>query len=129
MDGFSFGISYCFQMLLPQMLSKTRSQDAAGTSSGRESTPNPPPVPPMLAEAIAALVNAFSEADQKISKLEREKEVDTKRIADFEYALSAQVELHKSEVLRLEKKLDEVRERFEVEKEKRKISDTGRTKV
>jgi hypothetical protein len=83
----------------------------------------------MLAEAIAALVNAFSEADQKISKLEREKEVDTKRIADFEYALSAQVELHKSEVLRLEKKLDEVRERFEVEKEKRKISDTGRTKV
>jgi hypothetical protein len=40
------------------MSSKTRSQDAAGTSSGRESTPNPPPVPPTLAEAIAALVNA-----------------------------------------------------------------------
>jgi hypothetical protein len=61
MDGFSFGISYCFQMLLPQMPSKTRSQDAAGTSSGRESTPNPPPVPPTLAEAIAALVNATAD--------------------------------------------------------------------
>jgi hypothetical protein len=48
-------ISYCFQLLLPQMPSKTRSQDAAGTSSGRESTPNPPPVPPTLAEAIADL--------------------------------------------------------------------------
>jgi hypothetical protein len=53
MDGFFFGI------LLPQMSSKTRSQDAAGTSSGRESTPNPPLVPPTLAEAIAALVNAI----------------------------------------------------------------------
>jgi hypothetical protein len=48
-------------MLLPQMSSKTRSQDAAGTSSGRESTPNPPPVPPTLAEAIAALVNATAD--------------------------------------------------------------------
>jgi hypothetical protein len=48
-------------MLLPQMPSKTKSQDAAGTSSGRESTPNPPPVPPTLAEAIAALVNATAD--------------------------------------------------------------------
>jgi hypothetical protein len=46
---------------LPQMPSKTRSQDAAGTSSGRESTPNPPPVPPTLAEAIAALVKATAD--------------------------------------------------------------------
>jgi hypothetical protein len=51
----------CFQMLLPQMSSKTRSQDAAGTSSGRESTPNPPPVPPTLAKAIAAMVNATAD--------------------------------------------------------------------
>jgi hypothetical protein len=43
------------------MPSKTRSQDAAETSSGRESTPNPPPVPPTLAEAIAALVNATAD--------------------------------------------------------------------
>jgi hypothetical protein len=43
------------------MSSKTRSQDAVGTSSGRESTPNPPPVPPTLAEAIAALVNATAD--------------------------------------------------------------------
>jgi hypothetical protein len=43
---------------LPQMPSRTRAHDGAGTSRGREDTPNPPPVPPMLAEAIAALVNA-----------------------------------------------------------------------
>jgi hypothetical protein len=43
------------------MSPKTRSQDAAGTSSGRESTLNPPPVPPTLAEAIAALVNATAD--------------------------------------------------------------------
>jgi hypothetical protein len=59
---------------------------------------------------------AFSEADQKISKLEREKEADAKRIGDLEYALSAQVEFHKSEVLRLEKKFNEVNEDFEVKK-------------
>jgi hypothetical protein len=48
-------------MLLPQMPSKTRAQDGAGTSRGRESIPNPPPVPPTLAEAIAALVNATAD--------------------------------------------------------------------
>jgi hypothetical protein len=42
----------------------------------------------------------------------------------LEYALSAQVELHKSKVVRLEKKLDKVTENFEVEKAKREISDT-----
>jgi hypothetical protein len=58
---FSLAIIFVFKCLLPQMSSKTRSQDAAGTSSGRESTPNPPPVPPTLAEAIAALVNATAD--------------------------------------------------------------------
>jgi hypothetical protein len=52
----------------------------------------------------------------------KEKEADTKRIANLEYALSTQVELHKFEVLRLEKKLDEVSENFECEKEKREIA-------
>jgi hypothetical protein len=47
----------------------------------------------------------------------------------LEYALSAQVDLHMSNVLRLEKKLDEVSESFEVEKEKREISDTERSRV
>jgi hypothetical protein len=42
----------------------------------------------------------------------------------LEYAISAQVELHKSDVLRLGKKLDEVNENFEVEKEKLEIPDT-----
>jgi hypothetical protein len=60
MDGFLWHIIF-FQCLLPQMPSKTRSQDGAGTSSGREAKPNPPPVPPTLAEAIAALVNATAD--------------------------------------------------------------------
>jgi hypothetical protein len=71
----------------------------------------------------------FSKADQKNSKLEREKEADAKCIADLEYAISAQVELHKSDVLRLGKKLDEVNENFEVEKEKLEISDTQQIRV
>jgi hypothetical protein len=48
-------------VFLPQMPSRTRAHDGAGTSRGREDTPNPPPVPPTLAEAIAALVNATVE--------------------------------------------------------------------
>jgi succinylglutamate desuccinylase len=71
----------------------------------------------------------FSEVDQKISKLEREKEADAKRIDDLEYALSAQVELHKYEVMRLEKKLDEVTENFNVDQSKRVISDIERSRV
>jgi hypothetical protein len=39
------------------------------------------------------------------------------------------VELYKSEVLRLEKKLDEVSENFEVEKEKREIVETEWNRV
>jgi hypothetical protein len=58
---FLWHIIFVSKCLLPQMSSKTRSQDAAGTSSRRESTPNPPPVPPTLAEAIAALVNATAD--------------------------------------------------------------------
>jgi hypothetical protein len=60
MDGL-YGISYCIQCSLPQMPSRTRTQDGAGTSRGREATPNPPPIPPTLAEAIAALVNATTD--------------------------------------------------------------------
>jgi hypothetical protein len=51
-------IKYVF---LPQMPSRTRAQDGAGTSSDVEETPNTPLVPPMLAEAIAALVNATTD--------------------------------------------------------------------
>ena len=46
-----------------------------------------------------------------------------KRIADLEYALSIQVDLHRSKVQGLEKKLDEVTENFNVEQTKREISD------
>jgi hypothetical protein len=56
------GILYFFpNVSLPQMPSRTRTHDGAGTSRGREDTPNPPPVPPTLAEAIAALVNATAD--------------------------------------------------------------------
>jgi hypothetical protein len=55
------GILYSSKCSLPQMSSKTRARDGAGTSRGREATPNPPPVPPTLAEAIAALVNATAD--------------------------------------------------------------------
>jgi hypothetical protein len=52
------GMLYFSNVSLPQMPSRTREHDGAGTSHGREDNPNPPPVPPTLAEAIGALVNA-----------------------------------------------------------------------
>jgi hypothetical protein len=75
------------------------------------------------------LIWPLSEVDQKISKFEKEKEADAKRIADLEYALSIQVRLHKSEVAGLEKKLDELTENFNVEQSKHEISDTERSRV
>jgi hypothetical protein len=60
---------------------------------------------------------------------EKKKEIDAKRIADLEYALSIQVGLHRSEVQGLEKKLDEITEDFNVEQTKREISDTERLRV
>ena len=51
-------IKYVF---LPQMPSRTRAQDGAGTSRGEEETLNSPPVPPTLAEAIATLLNATTD--------------------------------------------------------------------
>jgi hypothetical protein len=56
-----FGILYFSKCSLPQMPSKTRTYDGAGTSRGREATPNPPQVPPTLVEAFAALVNATAD--------------------------------------------------------------------
>jgi hypothetical protein len=48
---------------------------------------------------------------------------DAKRIADLEYALSTQVQLHITEVQELGKKLDDVTRNFNVEQTKREISD------
>jgi hypothetical protein len=56
-----FGMLYFQMFFLPQMPSRTRAHDGAGTSRGGEDTPNPPPVPPTLAEAITALVNATAD--------------------------------------------------------------------
>jgi predicted RNase H-like nuclease (RuvC/YqgF family) len=60
-------------------------------------------------EAIESQVELakFSKESSIVTKLEEEKKADWKRIVDLESALSAQVELHKSEVSRLEEKLDE----------------------
>jgi hypothetical protein len=69
------------------------------------------------------------EVDESILKFEKEREAYAKRIADLEYALSIQVELHKPEVVGLKKKLDEVTENFNVEQAKREISDTERLRV
>jgi hypothetical protein len=52
-----------------------------------------------------------------------------KHIVDLEYALSIQVELHRSEVQELEKKLDEVTENFNTEQTKCEIPDTERMRV
>jgi DNA repair exonuclease SbcCD ATPase subunit len=80
-------------------------------------------------KASEASLAKFSEVDQKIQKFEKEKEADAKRIADLEYALSIQVGLHRSEVVGLEKKLDEVTENFNMEQSKRETSDTERMRV
>ena len=45
------------------------------------------------------------------------------------YALSVQVELHKSEVTELDKNLNEVTKNFNVEQSKREIFDTEQSKV
>jgi hypothetical protein len=55
------GMLYVSNVSLPQMPSRTRAHDGAGTSHGGEDTPNPAPVPPTLAEAMAAVVNAIAD--------------------------------------------------------------------
>jgi septation ring formation regulator EzrA len=74
-------------------------------------------------------LDRFSEVDQKISKLEKEKVADAKHITDLEYALFVQVKLHNSEVTELEKQLDEVTENFNVVQSKHEISDTEWSRV
>jgi hypothetical protein len=64
-----------------------------------------------------------------MEKFEKKKEADAKHIADLEYALSIQVELHRSEVQGLEKKLDEITENFNVEQANGEISNTERLRV
>jgi hypothetical protein len=80
-------------------------------------------------KASKASLAKFFEVDQKNLKFEKEKEANAKRITDLEYTLSIQVVLHISEVSRLEKKLDEVTENFNMEQSKREISDTERLRV
>jgi hypothetical protein len=64
------GMLYFFpNVSLPQMPSRTRAHDAAGTSHGREDTPKPPPIPPTLDEAIAALVNANADNTRFLCKM------------------------------------------------------------
>jgi uncharacterized protein (DUF342 family) len=71
-----------------------------------------------------ARLSSLSKAEQRLKEFKEKQQKDAKRIADLEYALSVQVELHRSKVQGLEKKLDEVTENFNVEQTKHEISDT-----
>jgi uncharacterized coiled-coil protein SlyX len=68
-----------------------------------------------------ARLSSLSEAEQRMKGLEERQLKDAKRIADLEYAMATQVELHRSEVQKLEKKLTEVTENFNVEQTKCEI--------
>jgi hypothetical protein len=63
------GLLYFSNVPLPQMPSRTRAHDGAGTSRGREETPNLPPVPLTLAETIATLVNATADNTRLLRKM------------------------------------------------------------
>jgi hypothetical protein len=64
-----------------------------------------------------------------MKKAEERQLKDVKRIADLEYVLSTQVELHRTEVQELENKLDEVTGNLNVEQTKCEISDMERLRV
>jgi hypothetical protein len=74
-------------------------------------------------------LSSLSGAEQKMKGFEVRQLKDAKRIADLEFALSTQVELHKSEVQELKKKLDEVTENFNVELTNCEIFDIERLRV
>jgi hypothetical protein len=76
-----------------------------------------------------ARLSSLSKAEQRVKEFEEKQQKDVKRIADLKYVLSVQVELHRSEVQGLEKKLDEVTENFNVEQTNRDISNTEWLKV
>jgi hypothetical protein len=76
-----------------------------------------------------ARLSSLSEAEQWVKEFEEKQQKDAKRIADLEYALSIQVELHRSEVQGLEKTLDKVTKNFNAEQTKCEISNTERLRV
>jgi uncharacterized coiled-coil protein SlyX len=68
-----------------------------------------------------ARLSSLFEAEQRIKGLEERQLKDAKCIADLEYALSTQVELHRTKLQELEKKLHEVTGNFNVEQTKCEI--------
>jgi uncharacterized coiled-coil protein SlyX len=79
---------------------------------------------PSLVEKLKsseARLSSLFEAEQRIKGLEERQLKDAKHIADLEYALSTQVELHRTKVQELEKKLDKVTGNFNVEQTKCEI--------
>jgi hypothetical protein len=76
-----------------------------------------------------AMLSSLSEVEQRMKGLEERQLKDAKHISDLKYALSTQVELHRSEIQELEKKLDEVTKNFNVELTKREISDMEQLRV
>jgi uncharacterized coiled-coil protein SlyX len=78
---------------------------------------------------VTSRLSSLYEAEQRMKGLEERQLKDAKRIADLEYVLPTQVELHRTEVQKLEKKLAELTENFNVEQMKREISDLERLRV
>jgi hypothetical protein len=76
-----------------------------------------------------ARLSSLSEAKQRMKWIEERQLKDAKRISDLEYAVYTQVELHRSKVQKLEKKLAKVTKNFNVEQTKREISDLERLRV
>jgi hypothetical protein len=76
-----------------------------------------------------ARLSSLSKAEQRMKEPEEKQQKDAKRIADLEYVLSIQVELHRSKVQDLEKKLDEVTRNFNVEQTKWEISNAEHLRV
>ena len=76
-----------------------------------------------------ARLSSLSKAEQRMKGFEERRLKDAKCIADLEYVMSTQVELHRSEVQELEKKLDEVTGSFNVEQTQHEISDMERLRV
>jgi exonuclease VII large subunit len=82
-----------------------------------------------ILKSSEARLSSLSEEEDRMKKTEERQLKDAKRIADLEYALSTQVELHRTEVQELEKKLDEVTGNFNVKQTKREISDMEQLRV
>jgi hypothetical protein len=82
-----------------------------------------------LKESRDELENFSEEENIKVLKLEDEKKASANRIAELESLLRTQAESHKSEMMKLKDKFDEVNKNFEVEKAKCEIGEGKHDRV